>query len=160
MAARSASVPSSWLTALTHDQPDPLERAEIQGALRRDLDRPGHPAARHQRLGRTTERRMVDRRRRDHPGAAPPLDDRRQAEHAERVGLGPAAREHDLLARPADQAGDLVAGALDPIPGLAPLGVDRRRVPGKVQGRLDHGLTGRRDERRRRVEVQVDPRIR
>ncbi len=63
---------------------------------------------------------MVDRGADHDPRAAPALDGGGQAEHAEGVGLGPAAGQHDLLAGAAHQGGDAAPGDLDKVPGCPP----------------------------------------
>jgi hypothetical protein len=101
---------------------------------------------------------VVDGRADHDPRAAPALDGGGQAEDAEGVGLGAAAGQHDLLAGPAHQRGDLAPGDLDEVPGRPPLCVDRGGISHICEGG-GHGRPRGRDQRRRGVEVQVDSRV-
>jgi hypothetical protein len=107
------------------DQTDAVQGSDLQGALARHADRPELPAARHDRGDRAAQRRVVDDRGRDDARQAALLGDRREAQDAERVALGAAAGEHDLLPGSAEQARDALAGLLDVVSYPTTLGVDR-----------------------------------
>ena len=117
------------------------------------------PAAPHEAGHGAGQRWMVGPLGRHEARPAAGLDRRGQSLDPQPVCLGPTAGEHDLLARPPDQRGDPVPRGLDQVPGRATLPVDRGWVPGEAH-RRDHRLARGRYQRRGRVVVQVDPRIR
>src|SRR4051812_44680978 len=102
---------------------------------------------------------MFDRRGRDDAWLAEPLGDPGERCHAQDVAFGTAAREHDLVARPAEQRRDLGAGPTDARTYPPALIMDGRRVAARIQ-RVGQGRTGGRVQRTCGVEVEVDPPVR
>jgi hypothetical protein len=77
------------------------------------------------------------------------------SDEAEIVGLGAAAREHDVLRRSTDQGCNLRARPLDERPRLAALRVNRGGVAGHGQGSRHRGCNLR-AERRAGITIEIE----
>ncbi len=77
---------------------------------------------------------------RDDDVTAPGLLAESQSLDGEIIGLGAARSEIDLGASSADEPGDVFAGRLDGVQGLAALGMQALGVPGDVPKAETHGL--------------------
>ncbi len=109
-------------------------------------------AAGDQRLGGAHHRRVLERAQHDvaSPGRA------RRAEDTQRVGLGAAAREDELLGFDVQRRGDGLPGGLEGPAGGRPRGVRRGRIRVVRAGRLGHRRDHFVGRTRRSGVVQID----
>ena len=80
-----------------------------------------------------------------------------QPKDSEIVGLGAAAGKHDLRRTAPQQRRDRFARALDRRPRLLPMMMDGRRVAEMLAKVGPHGLENFRQNRSRRVIVEINP---
>ena len=133
-------------------------RSQIAGiddarlANRKDGQRPAAPLER----SRCVEDRLVLDGADDDLAAPGGFECLGCAPQGEVIGLGPAAGEHDLGRRRANQGCNLFTRRVDPSLGHLPKAMDARCVAGQVAHCCRHGVHDLRSGCRCRVVVQVD----